>query len=41
MDEYSISIDFSATDAAAWIYNSVVTVAVTGTNELALGAAEL
>ena len=41
MDEYSISTEFSATSAAAWIYNGVVTVAVTGTSELALGAAEL
>ena len=38
---YSITTDFSATDAAAWVYNGVVTIAVAGSAEVALGAAEL
>ena len=41
MDEYSITTEFSATGAAAWVHNNVISVAVTGSNELAIGAAQL
>ncbi len=41
MSRYSITTAFSATSAAAWIYDGILTVAVTGTSELAIGAAEL
>ena len=41
MSLYDITIDFSATGVAAWVSTGTLFVAVTGTNELAIGAAEL
>jgi hypothetical protein len=41
MDEYTVTTEFSATGAATWVNNNVISVAVIGSSELAIGAAQL